>query len=86
MVRIDLPVNVGAAAARNWLMKEPQGMESDFAVYLDDDVEVEPDWISRFGAAVEAYPEAGVWGCKVLDYSVPSVMQSVDLHIIQPVG
>ncbi|MDC7217486.1 MAG: glycosyltransferase [Spirochaetales bacterium] len=86
MVRIDLPVNVGAAAARNWLMKEPQVMECDFAVYLDDDVEVEPDWISRFGAAVEAYPEAGVWGCKVLDHAAPSVMQSVDLHIIQPVG
>lgn len=86
MVRIDLPVNVGAAAARNWLMKEPQVMECDFAVYLDDDVEVGSDWISRFGAAVEAYPEAGVWGCKVLDHAAPSVMQSVDLHIIQPVG
>lgn len=86
MVRIDLPVNVGAAAARNWLMKEPQVRECDFAVYLDDDVEVQPDWISRFGAAVESYPEAGVWGCKVLDYAAPSVMQSVDLHLIQPVG
>ncbi len=86
MVRIDLPVNVGAAAARNWLMNEPQVQECDFAVYLDDDVEVEPDWISRFGAAVEAYPDAGVWGCKVLDHVAPPVMQSVDLHIIQPVG
>ncbi|TIH13719.1 glycosyltransferase family 2 protein [Marinifilum sp. JC120] len=86
MVRIDLPVNVGAAAARNWLMKEPQVQECDFAVYLDDDVEVQPDWISRFGAAVDAYPEAGVWGCKVLDHAAPAVMQSVDLHVIQPVG
>ncbi|NDV28432.1 glycosyltransferase [Desulfovibrio sp. JC010] len=86
MMRIDLPVNVGAAAARNWLMKEPLVQECDFAVYLDDDVEVSPDWISRLGAAVEAYPEAGVWGCKVLDHAAPAVMQSVDLHLIQPAG
>ncbi len=86
MVRIDLPVNIGAAAARNWLMQEPQVRECEFAIYLDDDVEVQPDWISRLGAAVEAYPDAGVWGCKVLDHAAPAVMQSVDLHMIQPVG
>ncbi|WP_321401643.1 glycosyltransferase [Maridesulfovibrio sp.] len=86
MKRIDLPVNVGAAAARNWLMKEPQVQECAFAVYLDDDVEVAQDWILRLGAAVDAYPDAGVWGCKILDYSVPAVMQAVDMHIIQPEG
>ncbi len=86
MVRIDLPVNVGAAAARNWLMNEPEVKASDFAIYLDDDVEVDPDWLLRFGAAVEAYPDAGAWGCKVVDHISPAVMQSVDLHLIQPTG
>ncbi len=86
MVRIDLPVNVGAAAARNWLMNMPEVMECEFSLYLDDDVEVEPDWLSRLGAAVSRYPDAGVWGCKVVDHVSPAVMQSVDLHIIQPAG
>ncbi len=84
MVRIDLPVNIGAAAARNWLMNLPEVMECEFALYLDDDVEVEPDWLLKFGAAVKAYPEAGAWGCKVVDHYSPAVLQSVDLHIIQP--
>ncbi|SMF37277.1 glycosyltransferase family 2 protein [Desulfovibrio gilichinskyi] len=86
MVRIDLPVNVGAAAARNWLMNEPQVKACDFAIYLDDDVEVLPDWLLRLGAAAEEYPDAGAWGCKVVDYVSSAVMQSVDLHLIQPSG
>ena len=86
MVRIDLPVNVGAAAARNWLMNIPEVKACDFAIYLDDDVEVLPDWLLRLGAAAEEYPDAGVWGCKVVDYSSTAVMQSVDLHLIQPSG
>lgn len=84
MERVDLPVNVGAAAARNWLMNIPQVRECDFALYLDDDVEVEPDWLSRLGAAVREYPDAGVWGCRVVDHYSPAVLQSVDLHIVQP--
>ncbi|WP_027720255.1 glycosyltransferase family 2 protein [Maridesulfovibrio zosterae] len=86
MVRIDLPVNVGAAAARNWLMNHPDVKNSKFAVYLDDDVEVDPEWLSKLSAAVKEYPDAGVWGCKVVDYNFSAVMQSVDLHIIQPKG
>ncbi|WP_320171997.1 glycosyltransferase [Maridesulfovibrio sp.] len=86
MARIDLPVNIGAAAARNWLMNLLEVRECDFALYLDDDVEVEQDWLSRFGTAVAAYPDAGVWGCRVVSQSSPAVMQSVDLHIVQPSG
>lgn len=86
MVRIDLPVNIGAAAARNWLMNEPEVKACNYAVYLDDDVEVFPDWLLRLGAAVQEYPDAGAWGCRVVDYHSPAVMQSVDLHLIQPSG
>lgn len=86
MKRIDLPVNVGAAAARNWLMNDPDVAECDFVLYLDDDVELPGDWLKRLGAAVERYPDAGAWGCRVVDHGAPRVMQSVDLHIIQPEG
>lgn len=85
MKRIDLPVNVGAAAARNWLMHDPDVRRCEFALYLDDDVDVPCDWLQKFGTAVKFYPDAGAWGCRVVDYFSPRIMQSADLHLLQPV-
>lgn len=79
---ISLPVNVGAAAARNWLMHLPEVRNSDWCVYLDDDAMVPRDWLSLFGAAAEQYPDAGVWGCKVVDAFQPTLLQSVDYHLM----
>lgn len=84
--RIDLHVNIGAPAARNWLMSIPEIRDCRWMVYLDDDVELPADWLTRLGAAVDAYPEAGVWGCRVVDHVQPSVLQSVDLHLLPPVS
>ena len=67
--RIDLHVNIGAPAARNWLMSVPDVRECEWIAYLDDDVELPADWLSLFGAAVDTYPQAGVWGCKVVDHA-----------------
>lgn len=84
--RIDLHVNVGAPAARNWLMSIPEIQKCQWMVYLDDDVEVPADWLRKFSSAVEAYPEAGVWGCKVVDHAQVTLLQSVDLHLMPPVS
>ncbi len=84
LLRIDLHVNIGAPAARNWLMSIPEIRACPWMVYLDDDVELPADWLRRLGAAVEAYPEAGVWGCKVVDHVQECVLQSVDLHLLPP--
>ena len=84
--RIDLHVNIGAPAARNWLMSVPEIRECDWMAYLDDDVELPADWLQTLGAAVAAYPEAGVWGCKVVDHAQDRVMQSTDLHLVPPVS
>ncbi len=78
---ISLPVNIGAPAARNWLMHLPECREADWLVYLDDDVNLPTDWLECLGAAREAYPEAGVWGCKVVDFHNPASIQSADLHV-----
>ncbi|WP_052813000.1 glycosyltransferase family 2 protein [Desulfonatronum thioautotrophicum] len=78
---ISLPVNIGAPAARNWLMHLPECREADWLVYLDDDVSLPEDWLERLGAARGAYPEAGVWGCKVVDFHNPASIQSADLHV-----
>lgn len=85
---VTLPVNIGAPAARNWLMHLPEVRQSDFVIYLDDDVELPTDWLSCFGAAVELYPDAGVWGCKVVDHAQPLFMQHADgqLALQDPAG
>ena len=84
--RIDLHVNIGAPAARNWLMSVPEIRECEWIAYLDDDVELPADWLSLLGAAVDAYPQAGVWGCKVVDHAQECVIQSADLHLLPPVS
>lgn len=79
-----LPVNIGAPAARNWLMHMDAVRAHDFICYLDDDIMLPTDWLGRFGAAVHAYPEAGVWGCKVVDHANPALIQSADSHLLPP--
>jgi GT2 family glycosyltransferase len=72
---ISMPVNIGAPAARNWLMALPEVQESDFVAYIDDDIFLPKDWLNRLGAAVKCYPDAGVWGCKVVDFDGPARVQ-----------
>lgn len=81
---VHLPVNVGAPAARNWLMRHESVSRCRFLAYLDDDALVPPDWLGLLGAAARRYPDAGVWGCRVADAVQPAVLQSVDMGLIDP--
>jgi GT2 family glycosyltransferase len=89
LARMDLPVNVGAPAARNWLLNavcaglpdESSASPPDFVAYLDDDALPPADWLGRLGAAVRRYPRASAWGCKVVDAALPRIIQSADLHL-----
>lgn len=80
--RVTLPVNVGAAAARNWLRDAALRRNYDFLCYLDDDVSLPADWLEQLGAAVRRYPEASVWGCKVVDHANPFMIQHAD-HVLE---
>lgn len=80
---VTLPVNAGAPAARNWLMSLPEVRESDFTAFIDDDIELPRNWLGGLGAAVERYPDAGVWGCKVVDYEGPARVQCGE-HNLNP--
>lgn len=64
---IHLPVNIGAAAARNWLAALPEVQNLPFAAYIDDDVSLPADWLRHLARAVEIQPRAGVWGCRIQD-------------------
>ena len=83
---VTLPVNIGAAAARNWLLHLDAVRAHDFICYLDDDVELPGEWLGLLGAAVDAYPDAGVWGCKVVDHANPLLIQSADSHLLIEAG
>lgn len=83
---VRLPVNVGAPAARDWLLSLPEVRRFPFVVFLDDDVALPADWLRRLGAAAAEYPEASVWGCRVADDANPLVLQNVDLTPLPPAG
>jgi glycosyltransferase involved in cell wall biosynthesis len=76
-----LPCNIGAPAARNWLLSLPRIRDYDWIVFLDDDIALPPDWLRYFGAALRAYPEHGVFGCRVVDHDRRHMIQSVDFHL-----
>ena len=53
----------------------------DWVVFLDDDVALPKDWLATLGAAAALYPDAGVWGARVRDFSRPSHIQSADVFL-----
>lgn len=81
---VRLPVNVGAPAARNWLLSLPVLREYDFCAFLDDDALLPGDWAARLGEAVAAYPKAGAWGCKVADLGGAGRVQHADIQLLPP--
>ena len=84
LAAIRLPVNVGAPAARNWLASDARLAQAAHVAYLDDDVDLPADWIARLAAAAKAYPEAGVWGCRVVDAANPAIAQGIDAMLLPP--
>ncbi|MGE4299077.1 MAG: glycosyltransferase [Desulfovibrionaceae bacterium] len=78
---VTLPVNIGAPAARNWLARLPVARGFAYTAFLDDDADPPPHWLGSLARAVSAYPDAGVWGCRVLDQAAPHIIQSADLHV-----
>ncbi len=63
---LPLPINIGAPAARNWLIAQPETGQADHTVFLDDDVLLEPDFLHHFLTTAASRPNCGVVGCKVL--------------------
>lgn len=77
---ITLPVNIGAPAARNWLLATEQARIADWVVFLDDDALVPVNWLGLFGRAMRNYPDAAVVGCRIHSANMPMTLQAADLH------
>lgn len=80
---VRLPVNVGAPAARNWLLSLPEVRDCRRAAFLDDDVLLPQDWLVRLSAAMDE-SDAAVVGCKIISASAPACIQSADYHLLSP--
>ncbi len=81
---IQLPVNVGAPVARNWLLAEPEVRKSRWAVFLDDDVELENNWLEELLATAKHYGNPGAVGCRITSTGTPRSLQSADYHLFPP--
>lgn len=64
---IQLPVNIGAPAARNWLWQMESSRRSDYTAFLDDDVYLPPDWLRCFLQDAAEHPDATVIGPRVVN-------------------
>lgn len=72
---IPLHVNIGAPAARNWLINLPGTWEHDYAAFLDDDVDVPPDWLEWYLTVAESDARIGVVGGKIVFPGQPAKFQ-----------
>ncbi|UZP66291.1 glycosyltransferase [Desulfovibrio mangrovi] len=63
---IQLPVNIGAPAARNWLWQLESSLKADYVAFLDDDVFLPSNWLRCFLQDAAEYPEATVIGSRVM--------------------
>ncbi|GAB7081825.1 glycosyltransferase family 2 protein [Megalodesulfovibrio paquesii] len=78
---IELPVNVGAPAARNWLLSQPAVRESEYVAFLDDDIYLQEDWLDQFLTVAESDPKIGNVGCKVVFPGEHPLLQYLYRHV-----
>jgi len=62
---IESKTNLGFAGGNNLAAKDASG---DMLVFLNDDTEVEPDWLEKLLAPFESDPRVAIVGCKMIDF------------------
>ncbi|WP_319582105.1 glycosyltransferase family A protein [uncultured Pseudodesulfovibrio sp.] len=76
-----LPINVGAPAARNWLLSLPAVREARWAAFLDDDIVLPGDWLLRLLGPVLGRDDIGAVGCRITAAVPPYSLQSADYNL-----
>ena len=79
---IRLPVNVGAPAARNWLLTLPEVRARSWVAFLDDDILLPQGWLAGLWNTAAAHPGAGAVGCTITDHGPPHHVQGADFHLL----
>lgn len=76
-----LPVNVGAPAARNWLLSLDKVKSARWAAFLDDDIVLPKGWLLRLLGAARGRDDIGAVGCRITAAFPPFGLQSADYNI-----
>ncbi|WP_419785153.1 glycosyltransferase family 2 protein [Pseudodesulfovibrio sp.] len=77
-----LPVNVGAPAARNWLLSLEAVRSRNWAAFLDDDVVLPENWLLHLLGAAGDRDDLGAVGCRITAATSPFGLQSADYNLI----
>ncbi len=80
---IQLPVNIGAPAARNWLWQLEAPSKADYTVFLDDDVFLPANWLRCFMQDAQDHPDATVIGPRVVNPGAIPTIQYVARYFSQ---
>lgn len=83
---LHLPVNIGAPAARNWLLAQPEVRQYDNVIFLDDDILLEKSWLRTLCAVADMHPEADTIGCRITGHVPPHTVQCADFFLLPPEG
>ena len=78
----SLPVNIGAPAARNWLFRHPEAAPFDTVVFLDDDVLLPHDWLTKLTAHFRQAGKSAIVGCRIMDQAPRQSVQMADVNLL----
>lgn len=76
-----LPVNVGAPAARNWLLALDAVRSSRWVAFLDDDVVLPKNWLLHLLGVAGTRNDVGAVGCRITAATPPFGLQSADYNL-----
>lgn len=79
-----LPVNIGAPAARNWLLRHPEASRFRRLVFMDDDVLLPPDWLCELTSHARRTPRGAIVGCRIMDQAPRRSVQMADVNLLAP--
>ncbi|MCP3175629.1 glycosyltransferase family 2 protein [Desulfuromonas sp. KJ2020] len=75
---VELPENTGFAAGNNLGFNQARG---EYIVTLNNDTQVEPDWLELLVQVADDHPHAGMVGCRICSFTNPDVIDSLGLAI-----
>ncbi len=83
---VRLYANVLVTIGRNVGMRLALQDDADFVAFLDNDTEVEPDFLAELISAANANPRAGFAGPKILYHNERGKIWSAGTRIVRPLG
>lgn len=75
---VQLPENRGFAAGNNAALPHACG---EYLVTLNNDTKADSRWLERLVAVADAHPEAGMVGCRILNYQDPDRVDSLGMAV-----